>query len=80
MFFFPRVASGDTPAGVTVSRTRELPDGEFQLDEYEFADGVLWFVHEHGFSQFERNIAAARLNAPEIRQLHKSALSAKEPA
>lgn len=80
MFFIGRVASGDTPAGITVSRTHDLPEGEFQLDEYVFRDGSLWFIRDHSFSASERAVAAAQLTSPAVRQLLETARTTKEQA
>jgi len=56
-FIFPRLADGDTPAGLTVSKTKKLPEGDFGIDEYEWPDAVLWFVADHKFTKNERQAA-----------------------
>ena len=58
-FYFERLADGDCPAGVTVSKHEPLPDGEFGLDEYIWPLATLWFVAEDDFSADERGDAYA---------------------
>lgn len=56
--FHQRQASGDDPAGVTVSRTGKLPTGDFRITEWCWPDGVtLWFVDGDNFTEDERQAA-----------------------
>lgn len=56
-FFFPRNTDGDVPAGVTVSRKKQLPKGDFRITEYSWGQIVLWFVTAHKFTADERERA-----------------------
>jgi len=51
-----RMADSETPAGLTISKTETLPDGDFIIDEYTWPqDNVtLWFVQADGFDEDER--------------------------
>ena len=52
-----RAAEGDAPAGITVSKTARLPDGDFGLTEYRWGPTELWFVDGDGFTADERQAA-----------------------
>lgn len=56
--FFDRVEDGK-PAGVTVSKNPELPEGDFKIDEYIWpkTNTSLWFVVDDDFSEDERQSA-----------------------
>ena len=56
-YFFPRLADGDNPAGVTVSKTKALPAGEFSLSEYIWGPIHLWFIDAQNFTEDERQAA-----------------------
>ena len=67
-FYFERQSGGPTnPAGVTVSKTEQLPDGDFQLDEFCWPNATLWFITDHGFTADERQEAYQGLHhSPEM--------------
>lgn len=59
-YFFYRNAHHGDPAGVTVSKKPELPDGEFQLTEYVWQSHgyvSLWFIDDDKFTANQRNAA-----------------------
>lgn len=56
-FLYGRHATHDAPDGVTVSKTKLLPDGDFRLDEYSWGMISLWFVRDHKFTRKERQAA-----------------------
>ena len=56
-FYFERQQVGPNPAGVTVSKTAELPSGVFQLDEFCWPDATLWFITDQEFTADERQEA-----------------------
>lgn len=63
-YFFPRLADGGNPAGITVSKRPELPPGDFRLTEYSWPDGVdLWFVDDDNFTDDERQLAYEKIKA-----------------
>ena len=56
-YFWSRCAEGDNPAGVTVSKRRRLPDGDFGLTEYKWGHQALWFVDADRFTANQRQAA-----------------------
>ncbi len=54
-YFFPRCASDKHPAGVTVSKKRQLPQGG--ITEYTWGTTSLWFVDADEFTADEREAA-----------------------
>ena len=56
-YYFERQEDGDNPAGVTVSKTEKLPEGNFQVDEFCWHDAALWFITDQSFSANERQAA-----------------------
>jgi hypothetical protein len=56
-YFHPRIANGNDPGGVTVSKSKQLPDGDFRITEYRWPDVVLWFVDQDKFTPDERQAA-----------------------
>ena len=60
-YFFPRQSDGNKPAGVTISKRKKLPAGDFGITEYTWPDAVLWFVDADDFSDAERQEAHAWL-------------------
>jgi len=69
-YYFARQADGQNPAGVTVSKTPALPDGDFQIVEYLWPDAVLWFIADHAFTADERREAYLGLHRiPEMLSL-----------
>ena len=65
MFFHPRAADGETPGGITVSKSRRLPAGDFGITEYIWGPIALWFVDSDRFTADERQ-AAYELVADEL--------------
>jgi hypothetical protein len=60
VWFHNRRASGNDPGGVTVSRSKELPAGDFGITEYFWGDTSLWFVDDDNFTDDERQAAYER--------------------
>ena len=60
---FPRMAEGDTPAGITISKHDTLPAGDFQLDEWIWPDLALWFVAADDFTADERQAVYRAIRA-----------------
>jgi len=59
-YYFHRNADGDKPAGVTVSKRRKLPKGDFGITEYVWQDNgyvELWFIGQDRFTADERQQA-----------------------
>lgn len=60
-YFFPRNACGDAPAGVTVSKKKSLPRGDFNISGWTWKGRghciALWFVDDDNFTEDEREIA-----------------------
>ena len=60
-YYLARQADGENPAGLTVSKNDELPEGDFKLTEYCWGWGEasvsLWFVDADDFSEDERQLA-----------------------
>lgn len=56
-WFWNRCADGGNPAGVTVSKRPELPDGDFRITEYKWGHQALWFVDADKFTASERQKA-----------------------
>ena len=52
--YFERQEDGPNPAGVTVSKSDELPDGDFEITEYVWGVTSLWFINDDHFSADER--------------------------
>lgn len=57
IWFHNRQADGRTSAGITVSRSETLPDGDFRITEYEWPLATLWFVDRDEFTADERQWA-----------------------
>ncbi len=53
-YFFTRWG---TPPGITVSRTPELPTGDFGITEFSWGQTSLWFIDSHRFTANERQQA-----------------------
>jgi hypothetical protein len=69
-YYFERQADGANPAGVTVSKTEALPDGDFKLDEYCWPGAALWFITNQAFTCDERQEAyLGLLHSPEMLKL-----------
>lgn len=65
IYFHWRKASGNTPAGLTVSKYPHLPVGDFGITEYFWGSTILWFVDADEFTADERQTAyLARLSLP----------------
>jgi hypothetical protein len=56
-YFFERLPDGLNPAGITVSKTPQLPEGGFKIDEFSWPAGSLWFIADHDFTADERQAA-----------------------
>ena len=56
-YFFDRKEEPGKPAGVTVSKRRTLPEGDFEITEYGWSRMSLWFVDEDEFTADERQVA-----------------------
>ncbi len=56
-YYSERAACGDDPAGLTVSKQSQLPDGDFHLTEYCWGRVSLWFVDADEFTADERQNA-----------------------
>lgn len=56
-YFFRRLADGENPAGITVSKFNLLPRGDFKLTEYIWGQFSLWFVDNDKFTAGERQLA-----------------------
>lgn len=57
-WFHYRAAAGpDEPAGITVSKKRNLPEGDFRITEYIWGAVTLWFVNDDKFTPDERQAA-----------------------
>lgn len=54
VYFHNRVAVGDVPAGITVSRQSKLPSGDFRITEYVWGPTSLWFLDKDKFTAEER--------------------------
>lgn len=54
VYLFERAEHGECPAGITISRTRKLPKGNFRITEYSWGGRSLWFVDKHKFTADER--------------------------
>ena len=55
VWFHPRAKSAGCPAGWTVSRRADLPDGDFGITEYAWGPVSLWFVDGDEFTDDERD-------------------------
>lgn len=55
--YFNRLPEPGRPGGVTVSKCAELPEGDFQIDEFKWDALTLWFVTEDEFTASERDDA-----------------------
>lgn len=70
LYFFQRKPGESSPGGVTVSKTEELPDGDFRVTEFYWGKTSLWFVDDHHFSASERQEAYKSLaKSHELMQL-----------
>lgn len=69
--FHPRLAAPDCPAGFTVSRSANLPTGDFVINEYSWGPVTLWFVQDDEFTDDERQVAY-RAFVEEIAALNES--------
>jgi hypothetical protein len=56
-WFHRRAPVGNAPEGITVSKTQDLPAGDFAITEYCWGDTCLWFVDDDKFSADERQEA-----------------------
>jgi hypothetical protein len=56
-YFHKRIADDKTPAGLTVSKHSNLPEGDFGITEYVWPDKVLWFLDRDEFNADERQSA-----------------------
>ena len=56
-YYFPRNPEPGKPAGLTVSKTASLPDGDFLLIEYTLGGALLCFVDSQNFTADERQAA-----------------------
>lgn len=56
-YFFHRVRDGNNPAGITVSKSDALPEGDFGITEYTWSSVTLWFVDSDKFTAYERQRA-----------------------
>lgn len=52
--FHQRTAASNCPAGFTVSRSQELPKGDFRITEYLWGRTALWFVDQDKFTANDR--------------------------
>jgi hypothetical protein len=57
--FHVRAESEGTPEAITVSKTYDLPEGNFGITEYIWGDIRLWFVDADEFTADERQQALA---------------------
>ena len=57
LFYFERYADGTNPGGVTVSKRKELPGGDFIVKLSTWPDVTLWFLKDDQFSEEERELA-----------------------
>jgi len=57
VYFYPRQAHGENPAGITVSKRDALPAGEFGITEYLWGGVTLWFVDQDECTADERQSA-----------------------
>ena len=58
--YFNRQAERGKPAGITVSKRKKLPSGNFGITEYLWRDHgwvALWFIDMHKFTADERQQA-----------------------
>ena len=53
-YFHQRVADKKNPAGLTVTKKRKLPKGDFRITNYSWPDVVLWFMDSDKFTANER--------------------------
>ena len=56
-YFWPRKAHKGDPAGVTVTKRAELPNGDFGITEYSWGAVDLWFLDDDEFTAAERQEA-----------------------
>lgn len=56
-YFHKRISDSETPAGFTVTKSPELPEGNFRITEYSWPDLTLWFLDEDEFNADERQEA-----------------------
>lgn len=56
-YCYPRMATGNSPSGITISKCRPLPSGDFGITEYSWGSLSLWFVDDDEFTADERQIA-----------------------
>ena len=61
VYYFERQEHGDDPAGWTVSKRSQLPDGDFEITEYTWGAVSLWFVVNDEFTEEERQLAYERM-------------------
>ena len=57
IYYHQRAAYRGEPAGITVSRRRKLPQGDFRITEYCWGTTSLWFVEADNFTDDEREAA-----------------------
>jgi len=53
-YFYEREEDGGVPAGLTVSKRENLPDGDFRITEHTWPSLTLWFLDDDEFSADER--------------------------
>ena len=57
VYYFTRVATKSHPAGITVTKQKILPEGDFGLTEYTWGEVSLWFMDSDNFTSDERQDA-----------------------
>ena len=55
--FHQRIAQPGVPAGWTVTKGGNLPDGDFKITEYSWGDQKLWFLDSDNFTADDRQEA-----------------------
>lgn len=60
-YFFPRAPEPGKPGGITVSKRRRLPKGDFHITEYVWSEHIsLWFIDRDKFTADERRQAVQK--------------------
>lgn len=54
VYLFERPPTANDPGGMTVSKTAEVPSGDYGFTEFTWHDITLWFIDEHEFTADER--------------------------
>lgn len=57
VYFIPRKAARNCPAGWTVTKNPTLPKGDFRITEHTWGSVTLWFVDADKFTADERQRA-----------------------